>query len=230
MWPGGEDRLDLNRARVDDLAVAEELVELAAVRREAGRKVKDALEHLLHVGDPLANGHGRVGEELLEELRARQMVGVSVRLEDVTQVELLVLEEARDPLDVLGPHLRAARLVVEDRVDHDRVPALGVEDDVGEREGAIVVEGFDFHDLLHADAGRCPFSFTLGSNADRVPTLIREFRHSAAVPKPRKSGDFARFSGRGTAASGGRVASRCDTLRRMRVPWVHATSRTLGTR
>jgi hypothetical protein len=128
---------------VDGLVVLEERVKLAAVGGEVLGEVKDGLEGLLDDLDALADGDLGGGVALLDVLRAGEVVGVGVGLEDVVEVEVLVVEEGDDGVGGLAPELGAGGLVVHDGVDDDGVSGLGVIDDVGEGEGAGVVEGLD---------------------------------------------------------------------------------------
>ncbi len=132
------------RAGLERLAIGDEHVELAAVGGEV-REREDVLERRLHLLDRGADDDTRV-EATSKELRAREVIGVRVRLEREVQAELLARHELAQPIDRLGVREGTDGLVVEHRIDRDGVAGRLVEHDVAEREGAGIEEGLDTHD------------------------------------------------------------------------------------
>jgi hypothetical protein len=128
--PGRGDHVDGEAAGQEALAVGEQAVELAAVRRELVAEVEHRLEHALDLADALADGDDGAGEAGAQHLRARHVIGVRVRLEHGAQQEPLAAQEVADAVDGLGEDQRGERVVVEDRIDHQRVPGVRVVHDV----------------------------------------------------------------------------------------------------
>ena len=88
VWPGTSSAVASTLADPEGLAVLEQVVELAAVGQEAALQVVELLERRLHLADVLADGDA-AAHALLQVARARQVVGVRMRLQD--------------PLDLSGP-------------------------------------------------------------------------------------------------------------------------------
>jgi hypothetical protein len=152
--PGGRDRGDGEAAGVQLLVGGDQAVELAAVAADLVAEPEHALEDALDIDDTGADRDQRPREFVAQQLRAGEVVGVGVGLEDVMQPQLSGAHEGDHGRERLGEHLRADRLIVEDRVDHHRVAGRRVIDDVGEAGGARVEECLDLHGGLSA-GGRC---------------------------------------------------------------------------
>ena len=116
----------------------------APVDGERRREVKEALERGLHLADPLADRHLRV-EASAQELRGREVIGVRVRLQDEVDAELLRERVGDHSIHGLRRGRAARGVVVEHGVDDHGVARREIRDDVGHREGAWIVEGFDVH-------------------------------------------------------------------------------------
>ncbi len=137
------DRLELQPAEIEHLPIGEEDVELSAVGAKLVER-EDVLEDALDLGDARADRHLRA-VPLLEPLASREVIGVSVGLEDVAHVELLPIDEGRELLERLRPHLPSGWFEVEDRIDHDRAARGLVEHDIGDGKRPFIEEGLDVH-------------------------------------------------------------------------------------
>lgn len=135
----GRDRLDAQRATREDLSIGEQPIELAAVHGDV-RQIERVTEGLLHLADALAD-RGLCAEVVLQPLRAGQVIRVRVSLEDVVHAQLALAHERCDSLERPRRGSRCEDVVVEDRIDHDRVAAGRVVHDIGERGRVGIEEG-----------------------------------------------------------------------------------------
>ena len=133
--------LDGEISKLEAFAAGKEMVELAAVAFQVGR-VEHRAEDLLHVADVLANTDLGAGLEL-DIGRARQMIGMGVRLEHPLNGETVGGSGGENDVCGLGRGLAARMVVIEHRIDHRRSLRLGIGDEIAHGVGRLVEKGAD---------------------------------------------------------------------------------------
>src|SRR5690606_15610633 len=83
------EHFDLELPEREALAIAKQALELAAIGRESGPEVVDFPEGLLHRGDAGADADRR-GRALVQMAGRREVVRMSVSIEDPAQLESLM--------------------------------------------------------------------------------------------------------------------------------------------
>ncbi len=142
----------LELADRERLPVGEQVVELRAVRVEIG-EVEHFLERRLNAADALPDGD-TAAEPLLEIGRGRQMIGVSMGLEDPVDREPLRLDERGDRVGRGRARAPGLVVVVEDGINDGGGGGTPVADHVRKRARGLVIELFDLNVHLRLSAVR----------------------------------------------------------------------------
>jgi hypothetical protein len=129
-------------AEGEALAIGKKMIELPAIGDEIFSRIEDSGEVALHPDNLAADGDATAAT-LLQALRAREMVGVDMGLENPGEAQLLVGKEMCDAIDALMKGASGARLVVEHGVDDGTIRSPAAMHDMTDRAGGAVVQGFD---------------------------------------------------------------------------------------
>ena len=133
--------LDVEFADLEALAVAEQMIEVAAVGLQVGR-VEDGAEDALHVIDVLANADLRAGLRL-DERCAREVVGMRVGLQHPFDSVVRLFGGHQHRLDGARIHLAGIVIVVEHGVDDSGLFRGRIGDEVAHRVCRLVEERSD---------------------------------------------------------------------------------------
>ena len=152
MQGAGGDAADL-----EGVAVAEQLVELAAVTGEARFHVEQGGEGVLHRAHLLADGQA-AAELGAQVVAGTQVVGMHMGFQDPLHAQALFADVGDHPLGAGVGGAAGSRIVIEHGVDQGALAAVGIGHHVAVGAGGGVEEG---HDLqlrgcvaTHADTPR----------------------------------------------------------------------------
>ncbi len=132
----------LKPADGEAVAVVEKLVELAAVAAERGPFVEDFAEDVLHLDDVAADGQ-TAAEAFLQVGRGRQVVGVSVGLQQPVNLKVFGLHIGDQGVGRGGRGAARGGIIIQHAVDDGAGPGVRVAHDMADGEGGFVKEGFD---------------------------------------------------------------------------------------
>ena len=142
------DRLGLEPADLEALAILEQMVELRAVMGKARPGIEDLAEHVLHLADMIADADP-AAEMFLDIGRRREMVGMDMGFQHPVHYQPLGADKFDHRIGRFRRRAPGGGAVIEHGIDHGGALGRRIPDDIADRERVRVEEGFDFRFLLH---------------------------------------------------------------------------------
>ena len=129
----------LDAAQPEGLAILEQMLELATIAGEAGLRVEQIAEGLLHLGDGRADR--QPAAQLFQQVRrGRQVIGVDMGLQNPFDRQALRLYMRDQPVGGIGACAPRGRIEIQHRIDNGRLAGRRIGDDVADRVGRLVEE------------------------------------------------------------------------------------------
>jgi len=130
-------------SQLEGLAIFEEDIELRPILTEFLFQIEHLLERALDGGNVLADARLSTGEALREAGTSGHVIRMYVRFADVLNVELVLLAEGGNLIVVVRSRAAGGKVEIHYRVDDHGLVGVGIDNDVRQRRGALMVECVD---------------------------------------------------------------------------------------